>query len=111
MANIKKLIGLLVLIALTFAQAGMAQNQTQTITRMFSYDPHPSTADFSSPVSFNGELLKHQLVFHETWKTIKDTDYLQTINFTLQALKGTEVVAKSSTKPFDVKKISKGQSV
>ncbi len=109
MSRFKKLTAMLALLVLIAFQTGWAQMHTQTFSRMFSYDPHPTSVDFSEPVIFNGESLKHRVVFHETWKSVKDKDFLQTINFTIQAMKGSEVVSSASTAPFTVSKLTKGQ--
>ncbi len=107
-----KLVNLTIL-AGTFVLAGMniALAESQSFSRMFSYDPHPSQAEFAQPAAYNGENLKHQVVFHETWKSVKDKDYLQSLEFTLQAVNSSGIVAEAKTGPFTVKKISKGQKV
>ncbi|HNX75421.1 MAG TPA: hypothetical protein PLM07_10890 [Candidatus Rifleibacterium sp.] len=98
-------------ILLVFVSLSCAWGDAQTFTRLFSYDPHPLSAEFPQPFMHNGESLKHQVVFQETWKTVKDKDVLQTIKFTLQAVKGAEVVGEASTEVFTLKKISKGQKI
>ncbi len=106
LANLTTIIGVFVLGGLNLALA-----DSQSFTRIFSYDPHPAQAEFAQPVAYNSENLKHQVVFHETWKSVKDKDYLQELEFTLQAVNNSGVVAEAKTGPFTIKKISKGQKI
>ncbi|HMM61447.1 MAG TPA: hypothetical protein PKC25_15105 [Candidatus Rifleibacterium sp.] len=45
------------------------QRVEQKFTRLFSFDPHPMVAEFPEPVPYKGEFLKHEVLFHETWKS------------------------------------------
>lgn len=99
----------LIMALLTIAGSAGAEVSEQKITRLFSYDPHPSTAEFTEPAPFKGELLTHEVVFHETWKTIKNTDCLQSIYFSLRVTKGGTVVEVADSKPFNINGLKKGQ--
>ncbi len=103
---------LFLVLAMTVAVAA-ASDQTveQKITRLFSFDPHPVVAEFSEPVPYKGEFLKHGIHFHETWKNSAGKDYLQSIHFTLNVIQSDKIVASASTAPFTTIKLKKGQQI
>ena len=87
------------------------QNIEQKITRLFSFDPHPMVAEFSEPVPYKGEFLKHEVLFHETWKNSGGKDYLQSIHFTLNVVQAGKTIASASTTPFTTGKLKKAQQI
>lgn len=101
----------ILLIFVMCLNSAMAQTQEQTLTRVISYDPHPSSAFFAQTVPYNNELLYHEVVFHETWKSLHDSYVLTRIFFTIRALKGSSIVVSASTKPFDLNGVSKDQQI
>jgi len=93
------------------AVSASGQNIEQKITRLFSFDPHPMTAEFAEPAPYKGEFLKHEVLFHETWKNSGGKDYLQSIHFTLNVVQSGKVIASSSTVPFTTVKLKKAQQI
>lgn len=87
------------------------QRVEQKFTRLFSFDPHPMVAEFPEPVPYKGEFLKHEVLFHETWKSGSGKEYLESIHFTLNILQSGKVIASSSTAPFNTGKLKKGQQI
>ncbi len=88
-----------------------AQNIEQKIARLFSFDPHPMVAEFPEPVPYKGEFLKHEVLFHETWKSGAGKEYLESIHFTLNIIQSGRAVASASTEPFTTVKLKKGQQI
>lgn len=99
------------LMALFAMSSATAQIAEQKLSRTLSYDPHPSTAHFSDPAPVNNELLPHEVVFHEVWKSDREPAALGQIHFSLRAVKGNTVVASASTAPFVIRKITRGQQI
>ncbi len=83
----------------------------QKFTRLFSFDPHPMAAEFPEPVPYKGEFLKHEVLFHETWKSSAAKEYLESIHFTLNIVQPGNVIASASTAPFTTVKLKKGQQI
>lgn len=95
---------------LTTIQAFTADAE-QTVVRMLSYDPHPSSAAFTEQVPFNGELLDLEVEFHETWKEVKDYALLNQVSFSLKALNNGAVAGEATGKKLSLDKVKKGQTL
>ena len=84
----------------------------QKLVRLFSYDPHPSTAKFAQEVPFSGQVAQIEVKFVEQWKTAKNEAYLTGMGFEFFAKKGTRIlgateisqtsITSTGTKPGDV---------
>lgn len=102
---------ILFLFVIMSAVSVAGQNIEQKITRLFSFDPHPMVAEFSEPVPYKGEFLKHEVLFHETWKSGTGKEYLESIHFTLNVIQSGKSIASASTLPFKTGKLKKGQQI
>ena len=59
---------ILFLFVIMSAVSVAGRNIEQKITRLFSFDPHPMVAEFSEPVPYKGEFLKHEVLFTKPGK-------------------------------------------
>jgi len=102
---------LAMLVFLLSAAAAFSETAEQTIERMFSYDPHPSSATFAGKVPFNGKMHDFEIVFIENWQVSGENGTLKQIAFKIQALHGGTVAASSETIPAAANKINKGEQI
>ena len=82
-----------------FASASVAAFADQTLSRLFSYDPHPSTAEFAESIPFSGKLAKLQVKFIEKWEAKGDNANIKEIAFEFSALKGGKELQKATLAP------------
>lgn len=104
---------LLVVFCLSVVLSVHAQTTEQSLVRMFSYDPHPSSARFAKPIVINGQTMHLDVLYAEKWKSKQNTNVLTEIAFTFNALKKGKVEHQFTTAPFavDATKITKGQVI
>ncbi|MEW6712510.1 MAG: hypothetical protein AB1403_22020, partial [Candidatus Riflebacteria bacterium] len=105
------------LLCLVFLLAGClmpasAQPVEQTFARLFSYDPHPDRATFAEKVPFNGNMADIEVKFIESWVEKKDSANINSIKFSINAIKNGATLATAETSNFTINnKITKGQII
>ncbi|MBU1107213.1 MAG: hypothetical protein KKB51_11135, partial [Candidatus Riflebacteria bacterium] len=102
-----KLSFLILVITMVSVSVLWAETAEQSLIRMFSYDPHPSSARFAEKVPFNGKMHDFEIVFVENWQSSGENGTLKQISFKIQAMLGDQIVASSDTTPVTSAKISK----
>jgi TolA-binding protein len=87
---------------LSLAPCLLADPIVQTFTRLFSYDPHPSSEKFPEQAPYNGKFADIEVRFIEKWTEKNDIAVLSEISFDIKALRDGKVVAETQTKPFKI---------
>ncbi|MGM0599219.1 MAG: tetratricopeptide repeat protein [Candidatus Rifleibacteriota bacterium] len=71
----------------------------QSFSRLFSYDPHPSTAVFPEQMPVNNTLADIEVRFYENWNSKTSPETINQIYFEVSARKnGRKLVAKNTEK-------------
>jgi tetratricopeptide (TPR) repeat protein len=71
----------------------------QSFSRLFSYDPHPSTARFAEQMPVENTLADIEIRFYEEWNTKTSPETINQIYFQVSALKkGRKIVSKNTEK-------------
>lgn len=111
--KVVRVVLLTVVFCLSAVLSVQAQVAEQSLVRMFSYDPHPSSARFAQPVIINGQPMHLEVVFVEKWKNQQKTDILTEVTFTFNAIKDGKTEHHFTTAPFsvDARKITEGQII
>jgi tetratricopeptide (TPR) repeat protein len=79
-----------------------AQPVEQSFARLFSYDPHPSTALFTDKAPYNGQLADIEIKFSETWQQKNDMAVISQMAFTVTARKDGQVIGQVQTPNFSI---------